>query len=91
MPPQHNKQAKPGPRILLPVGRAGAATDQEKAVMHRTEITAGRRRVAETVDVWRERRRSRMELTRLSTYQLRDIGVSPMTAMAEASKPFWRA
>ena len=41
--------------------------------------------------MWRERRRSRTELTRLSAYQLRDIGVSPASAMAEANKPFWRA
>ncbi len=59
--------------------------------MHRREIAAGLRHVAETVDVWRERRRSRTELTRLGAYQLRDIGVSPGSAMAEANKPFWRA
>ena len=54
-------------------------------------ITTGLRRMAQTVDLWRERRRSRVELTRLSACQLRDIGVSPMTAMVEAGKPFWRA
>ncbi len=58
--------------------------------MHGRTITTGLRRVAETVDMWRERRRSRIELTRLSAYQLRDIGVSPASAMAEANKPFWR-
>jgi uncharacterized protein YjiS (DUF1127 family) len=59
--------------------------------MHRKEVARGLRRVAETLDLWRERRRSRVELTRLSAYQLRDIGISPMTAMMEANKPFWQA
>jgi uncharacterized protein YjiS (DUF1127 family) len=54
-------------------------------------IATGLRRMAQTVDLWRERRRSRVELTRLSAYQLRYIGVSQMTAMVEAGKPFWRA
>ena len=59
--------------------------------MPRNEIAAGLRRVASTIDMWRERRRSRVELMRLSAYQLRDIGVSPSTATMEATKPFWRA
>lgn len=37
------------------------------------------------------RRRERATLARLDTHILRDIGVDPVTAAAEAAKPFWKA
>jgi uncharacterized protein YjiS (DUF1127 family) len=36
------------------------------------------------------RRRDRRLLARLDPHLLRDIGLSPEDAQAEASKPFWR-
>ena len=38
---------------------------------------------------WRTRSQSRRQLAGLSARELRDIGVSPGEAIAEASKPFW--
>jgi uncharacterized protein YjiS (DUF1127 family) len=40
---------------------------------------------------WRQRARSRRELAELNEAELRDIRLSRCDAMAEASKPFWRA
>lgn len=42
------------------------------------------------IDLWRQRARSRRALMWLSEEQLRDIGIDRLTAMEEASKPFWR-
>ena len=38
----------------------------------------------------RQRERDRVELARLSRYELHDIRVSPSDRWAEISKPFWR-
>ncbi|MDH5557814.1 MAG: DUF1127 domain-containing protein [Alphaproteobacteria bacterium] len=43
------------------------------------------------IDLWRQRARSRRALMWLSEEQLRDIGIDRLTALEEASKPFWRA
>jgi uncharacterized protein YjiS (DUF1127 family) len=40
---------------------------------------------------WWQRQRSRRELAQMDDRMLRDIGVSRSRALAEASKPFWRA
>jgi len=39
---------------------------------------------------WNFRHRSRHSLARLTSHQLRDIGLDPASAHAEAAKPFWR-
>lgn len=39
---------------------------------------------------WNARARSRKELGRLDAHLLRDIGIDPMTAHHQASRPFWR-
>jgi uncharacterized protein YjiS (DUF1127 family) len=44
----------------------------------------------ETVRAWRERARGRRELLTLDGHMLRDIGITPLQAEAEAYKPFWR-
>ncbi len=44
-----------------------------------------------TLQTWYERSRQRHSLARLNEHLLRDIGVDRVTAMEEASKPFWRA
>lgn len=40
---------------------------------------------------WETRQRTRKALTGLDNRLLRDIGLDPMTAGAEATKPFWQA
>ena len=40
---------------------------------------------------WEMRRRTRKDLGGLSRHMLSDIGIDPMLAATEASKPFWRA
>lgn len=47
--------------------------------------------LADTVALWRDRRRQRLALAAMPGHVLRDIGVSPFEARAEAIKPFWRA
>jgi len=49
-----------------------------------------RRGFAEAAGVWAERRRQRRDLTRLSDYMLRDIGISREDVVHEVEKPFWR-
>lgn len=41
--------------------------------------------------LWRWRMRQRRELAQLSDFMLKDIGVSRMDAISEASKPFWKS
>ena len=47
--------------------------------------------LGETFHVWRDRRRSRHELTQWSERDLHDIGLSWSDIAYEAEKPFWRA
>jgi len=42
------------------------------------------------VQGWKERSCQRRELAQLSTYQLKDIGISREDAINETSKPFWK-
>ena len=39
---------------------------------------------------WNFRHRSRHSLANLPVHQLRDIGLDPWAAEAEAGKPFWK-
>ena len=41
------------------------------------------------IGLWRERARQRRDLAEMSPEMLRDIGVSPRAARAEANRPFW--
>lgn len=41
------------------------------------------------IRLWRERARQRQDLAEMSPEMLRDIGVSPRAARAEAARPFW--
>lgn len=41
--------------------------------------------------LWLRRARTRRALAELDERLLRDVGLDPMTARAEASLPFWRA
>ena len=46
-------------------------------------------RVAVTVTVWSERRRTRLHLKHLDDHLLRDIGLDRLTAQREAGRKFW--
>ncbi len=43
------------------------------------------------VTKWTVRRRSRVHLSRLSTHQLKDIGINAHDAHIESTLPFWRS
>ena len=47
-------------------------------------------RLADIVATWRSRTAMRNDLLKLSARDLRDFGMTPSDAVAEASKPFWR-
>jgi uncharacterized protein YjiS (DUF1127 family) len=47
--------------------------------------------ISETLHVWRERRRQRLELARWTDRDLHDVGLSWSDIVHEAEKPFWRA
>ena len=47
--------------------------------------------LSETLHLWRERYRTRRELSQWSDRDLHDVGVSWSDVAHEAEKPFWRA
>ncbi|WP_413871038.1 DUF1127 domain-containing protein [Albidovulum sp.] len=47
-------------------------------------------RVASVLRQWSDRRQSRIALGRLNAHLVRDIGLDPLAAEAEAARPFWR-
>lgn len=49
------------------------------------------KRIVETLWLWHDRARQRRQLSKLTSYQLDDIGISPSAAAYEADKPFWRS
>jgi len=48
-------------------------------------------RTLETLQVWRQRRRQRRDLSRWTERDLHDVGLSWSDVVFEAEKPFWRA
>lgn len=46
--------------------------------------------VLAVIGAWAERRRQRRALAELPPHLLRDVGIAPGDAWAEARKPFWR-
>jgi uncharacterized protein YjiS (DUF1127 family) len=48
-------------------------------------------RFAVVVTKWDTRRKTRRALHHLEPHLLHDIGLDQLSALAEASKPFWRA
>ena len=46
--------------------------------------------VTRLVNVWQKRIQARRALGRLDAHLLRDIGLDPMTAEREATRPFWQ-
>jgi uncharacterized protein YjiS (DUF1127 family) len=47
--------------------------------------------LGETLHVWNERRRQRLELAQWTERDLHDVGLSRSDIVHEAEKPFWRA
>ena len=47
-------------------------------------------RAAVLVMTWETRAKTRKQLRKLDRNILKDIGIDPMTAEAEAERPFWR-
>jgi uncharacterized protein YjiS (DUF1127 family) len=45
----------------------------------------------ETVALWQERRRQRLDLAALDPHMARDLGLTQTEIASEAAKPFWRA
>ena len=43
------------------------------------------------IRLWHRRAHERQQLARLDARMLRDIGVTPVEALRECDKPFWRA
>lgn len=53
-------------------------------------VRAWWRQARQTIRTWSQRTAERHQLWDLSDNDLRDMGVSRLDAIAEASKPFWR-
>lgn len=47
-------------------------------------------RIRQTLELWYDRQRQRRQLIALDDHLLRDIGIDRISALKEASKPFWR-
>jgi uncharacterized protein YjiS (DUF1127 family) len=47
--------------------------------------------LSETVNVWRQRYRTRQELAQWTERDLHDVGLSRGQIVSETEKPFWRA
>ncbi len=45
---------------------------------------------AVVVTTWATRRRTRLALSRLEPWQLRDVGLTPEDALSEGRRVFWR-
>ena len=48
-------------------------------------------KLSETFHVWRERYRTREELSHWTDRDLHDVGISRSDVVNETEKPFWRA
>ena len=47
-------------------------------------------RTMDTLQLWRERKRQRYDLAKLTGHMLKDIGLTRGGAESEICKPFWR-
>jgi uncharacterized protein YjiS (DUF1127 family) len=74
-----------GATAALPLMTVLPRTSIKSAVQH-TLL-----RAVETASAWHGRTRQRRALRELSDHMLRDIGMDRAAALAEATKPFWRA
>lgn len=60
-------------------------------IMRNHHVTGLWSSLDETFHLWRQRYRTRQELTRWSARDLHDVGLSWSDIVHEAEKPFWRA
>ena len=58
---------------------------------HRPDITHPLALVADTLQIWGQRYRSRRELAQLTDRDFHDVGSSWSDFAYEANKPFWQA
>lgn len=72
--------------LARPLSPSGVTPSRAAAAVLRAVL----RTVLRTVRVWTGRRAARHALGRLEPHLLRDIGLMPEAAAAEAQKPFWR-
>ncbi|MGB3313931.1 MAG: DUF1127 domain-containing protein [Albidovulum sp.] len=56
----------------------------------RKVLTAVPATLVKVVKHWQARRRSRIALSHLSDFHLRDIGLDPLIRDQEIGRPFWR-
>lgn len=68
-----------------------------KAAPHPLAAPAGRKvltaipvTLVQVMKHWRARRRSRIALSHLSDFHLRDIGLDPLIRDHESGRPFWK-
>jgi uncharacterized protein YjiS (DUF1127 family) len=67
-----------------------AAPHPLAALAGRKALTALPAALVQIVVHWRARRRSRIALSLLSDFHLKDIGLDPMIRDHEVSRPFWK-
>ncbi len=60
-------------------------------IMTNHHVTGFWTSLSDTFHLWRQRYRTRRELTRWSARDLHDVGLSWSDVVHEAEKPFWRA
>jgi len=53
--------------------------------------SAGIKGLLTLVATWAQRRTSRLHLSRLTAFELEDIGLTHQDVSSEIAKPFWRA
>jgi len=75
--------------MLMNLRSPVAASTQPVLVTRRPSRGIGL--LAEIVNEWTERHRSRRDLAQLDARLLRDIGLTPSEATEEAAAPFWKA
>jgi uncharacterized protein YjiS (DUF1127 family) len=83
------------PASVAAAGHGAAVALPSLAALPRTGVTSAVLhafvRAVATVWAWHDRTRQRRTLRELSNHMLRDIGLDRGAALAEATKPFWRA
>jgi uncharacterized protein YjiS (DUF1127 family) len=75
------------PMVSWPVGTP--AEVPSVGSMRHDKLPAWMRRVIATFRSWHRNVRARRELLQLNDHELRDIGLTRVEALYEASRPFW--
>jgi uncharacterized protein YjiS (DUF1127 family) len=83
-----SNQADIGSKRVLQESKMSTYTHESMINHHELGILS---QIGETLNVWRQRYRSRRELASWSERELHDIGISWSDIAYETEKPFWRA